>query len=164
MVMNGSVDKPHRQAMVVIDTVTGLYGFQAISAALMRKVRFGEGAQFVHRGFGQAAWLVTETRAIGEEARGAMRPGPADRRFAQVPGQIVESAPADQRQPAFQAVAQRVQPVQQPLGHVDVARARRDLHQRAIEIEEQCSGAAVKQLRQRRRGRKRCRAVHRALP
>jgi crotonobetainyl-CoA:carnitine CoA-transferase CaiB-like acyl-CoA transferase len=44
MVMNGSLSKPHRQSMVAIDTVTGLYGFQALSAALMRQFRFGEGA------------------------------------------------------------------------------------------------------------------------
>jgi crotonobetainyl-CoA:carnitine CoA-transferase CaiB-like acyl-CoA transferase len=33
MVMNGSLSKPHRQSIVTIDIVTGLYGFQALSAA-----------------------------------------------------------------------------------------------------------------------------------
>lgn len=44
MVMNGSLSKPHRQSMVAIDIVTGLYGFQALSAALMRQFRFSEGS------------------------------------------------------------------------------------------------------------------------
>lgn len=34
---------PQRIGMVAIDVMTGLYAFQAISTALMRKVRFGEG-------------------------------------------------------------------------------------------------------------------------
>ena len=42
--MNGSLAKPHRQNMIVVDVVTGLYGFQALSAALMRQFRFGEGS------------------------------------------------------------------------------------------------------------------------
>ncbi len=35
---------PQRIGMIAVDVMTGLYAFQAISAALMRKVRFGEGA------------------------------------------------------------------------------------------------------------------------
>lgn len=34
---------PQRIGMIAVDVMTGLYAFQAISAALMRKVRFGEG-------------------------------------------------------------------------------------------------------------------------
>jgi crotonobetainyl-CoA:carnitine CoA-transferase CaiB-like acyl-CoA transferase len=34
---------PQRIGMVAVDVMTGLYAFQAISTALMRKVRFGEG-------------------------------------------------------------------------------------------------------------------------
>lgn len=34
---------PQRIGMIAIDVMTGLYAFQAISTALMRKVRFGEG-------------------------------------------------------------------------------------------------------------------------
>ncbi len=29
--------------MIAVDVMTGLYAFQAISSALMRKVRFGKG-------------------------------------------------------------------------------------------------------------------------
>ncbi|MFZ8898398.1 MAG: CaiB/BaiF CoA transferase family protein [Alphaproteobacteria bacterium] len=35
---------PQRIGMIAVDVMTGLYAFQAISAALMRKVRFGEGS------------------------------------------------------------------------------------------------------------------------
>ncbi len=35
---------PQRIGMIAVDVMTGLYAFQAISTALMRKVRFGEGA------------------------------------------------------------------------------------------------------------------------
>lgn len=35
---------PQRIGMIAVDVMTGLYAFQAISSALMRKVRFGEGA------------------------------------------------------------------------------------------------------------------------
>src|SRR5690606_8639980 len=45
MVMNRSPDgAPHRQGMVAVDVLTGLYAHQAISAALIREIRFGEGA------------------------------------------------------------------------------------------------------------------------
>ncbi|MGE0153885.1 MAG: CaiB/BaiF CoA transferase family protein [Reyranellaceae bacterium] len=44
MVMNRTADGvPHRQGMIAVDVLTGLYGFQAVSAALMRQVRFGVG-------------------------------------------------------------------------------------------------------------------------
>jgi crotonobetainyl-CoA:carnitine CoA-transferase CaiB-like acyl-CoA transferase len=35
---------PMRSGMIAVDVMTGLYAFQAISAALMRKFRFGEGS------------------------------------------------------------------------------------------------------------------------
>jgi crotonobetainyl-CoA:carnitine CoA-transferase CaiB-like acyl-CoA transferase len=35
---------PQRIGMIAVDVMTGLYAFQAISAALMRKFRFGEGS------------------------------------------------------------------------------------------------------------------------
>ena len=35
---------PHRSGMIVVDGLTGLYAFQAIAAALIRRLRFGEGA------------------------------------------------------------------------------------------------------------------------
>lgn len=45
MVMNRTEDgKPYRIAMIVIDVVTGLYAYQAITSALVRRLRFGEGA------------------------------------------------------------------------------------------------------------------------
>ncbi|MBN9447519.1 MAG: CoA transferase, partial [Bosea sp.] len=74
MVMNGSVDKPHRQNMVVIDTVTGLYGFQAVSAALMRKVRFGEGA-FIDISLMQSAAAMQAAKLMEAVAEGPT-PGP----------------------------------------------------------------------------------------
>jgi len=44
MVMNRTPDgTPHRQGMIAVDVLTGLYGFQAVSAALMKQVRFGIG-------------------------------------------------------------------------------------------------------------------------
>ncbi|HCS16791.1 MAG TPA: hypothetical protein DIW45_02410 [Erythrobacter sp.] len=47
-----------------------------------------------------------------------------------------------------------MQPVEQAVGNVDVAGARRDVDQRPVEIEEQRRGTAVQQSRQWRRGRK----------
>ncbi len=45
MVMNRTSDGvPHRQGMIAVDVLTGLYGFNAVSAALMRQFRFGEGS------------------------------------------------------------------------------------------------------------------------
>lgn len=45
MVMNKSEDgKPYRIAMIVIDVVTGLYAYQAITSALVRRLRFDIGA------------------------------------------------------------------------------------------------------------------------
>lgn len=35
---------PQRNAMIIVDVVTGIYTFQAVQAALMRKFRFGKGA------------------------------------------------------------------------------------------------------------------------
>jgi crotonobetainyl-CoA:carnitine CoA-transferase CaiB-like acyl-CoA transferase len=44
MQMNHTPDGlPHRNGMIVIDGLTGLYAFQAIAAALMRRFRFGGG-------------------------------------------------------------------------------------------------------------------------
>ena len=44
MVMNRTADgTPHRQGMIAVDVVTGLYVFQALSTALMRQFRFGTG-------------------------------------------------------------------------------------------------------------------------
>ena len=44
MVMNRTPDGvPHRQGMIAVDVLTGLYGFQAVSAALMRQLRFNVG-------------------------------------------------------------------------------------------------------------------------
>ena len=44
MVMNRTPDGlPHRQGMIAVDVLTGLYGFQAVSSALMRQLRFGVG-------------------------------------------------------------------------------------------------------------------------
>lgn len=74
MVMNGAADKPHRQNMVVIDTVTGLYGFQAISAALMRKMRFGEGA-FIDMSLMQSAAAMQAAKLMEAVAEGPT-PGP----------------------------------------------------------------------------------------
>ncbi|WP_181770195.1 CoA transferase [Bradyrhizobium sp. UNPF46] len=74
MVMNGSVDKPHRQGMVVIDTVTGLYGFQAVSAALMRKVRFGTGS-FIDMSLMQSA-AAFQAAKLMEAASEGPSPGP----------------------------------------------------------------------------------------
>lgn len=46
MVMNKTEDgKPYRIAMIVVDVLTGLYASQAITAALVRKLRFGKGAR-----------------------------------------------------------------------------------------------------------------------
>ncbi len=46
MVMNRTEDgKPNRIAMIAIDVITGLYAYQAITGALVRKLRFGDGAQ-----------------------------------------------------------------------------------------------------------------------
>lgn len=46
MVMNRTPDGlPHRQGMIAVDVLTGLYGFQAVSAALMRQLRFGQGCR-----------------------------------------------------------------------------------------------------------------------
>ncbi|HYC65599.1 MAG TPA: CoA transferase, partial [Reyranellaceae bacterium] len=45
MVMNRMPDgTPWRQGMIAVDVTTGLYTFQALSTALMRQVRFGEGS------------------------------------------------------------------------------------------------------------------------
>jgi crotonobetainyl-CoA:carnitine CoA-transferase CaiB-like acyl-CoA transferase len=45
MVMNRTADGvPHRQGMIAVDVLTGLYGFNAVSAALTRQFRFGEGS------------------------------------------------------------------------------------------------------------------------
>ncbi len=45
MVMNRTADgTPHRQGMIAVDVLTGLYVYQAISSALIRKLRFGKGA------------------------------------------------------------------------------------------------------------------------
>lgn len=45
MVMNKTPDGlPFRQGMVTVDVVTGLYAYQAILAAIMHRIRFGEGA------------------------------------------------------------------------------------------------------------------------
>lgn len=74
MVMNGSLDKPHRQSMVVIDVVTGLYGFQALSAALMRKVRFGEGS-FIDMSLMQSAAALQAPKLMEAVAEGPS-PGP----------------------------------------------------------------------------------------
>lgn len=74
MVMNGSVDKPHRQSMVVIDTVTGLYGFQAVSAALMRKIRFGTGS-FIDMSLMQSAAAFQAAKLMEAAAEGPT-PGP----------------------------------------------------------------------------------------
>ena len=44
MVMNRTPEGvPHRQGMIAVDVLTGLYGFQAVSAALTKQVRFGFG-------------------------------------------------------------------------------------------------------------------------
>jgi crotonobetainyl-CoA:carnitine CoA-transferase CaiB-like acyl-CoA transferase len=44
MVMNRTPEGvPHRQGMIAVDVLTGLYGFQAVSAALTKQVRFGIG-------------------------------------------------------------------------------------------------------------------------
>lgn len=46
MVMNKTEDgKPYRIAMIVVDVLTGLYASHAISAALVRRLRFGKGAR-----------------------------------------------------------------------------------------------------------------------
>jgi crotonobetainyl-CoA:carnitine CoA-transferase CaiB-like acyl-CoA transferase len=45
MVMNRTPDGvPHRQGMIAVDVLTGLYGFQAVSAAITKQVRFGIGS------------------------------------------------------------------------------------------------------------------------
>ena len=45
MVMNRTPDGiPHRQGMIAVDVLTGLYIYQAVSAALIRQLRFGEGS------------------------------------------------------------------------------------------------------------------------
>lgn len=44
MVMNRTPDgQPYRMSMIVVDVVTGLYVYQAISTALINKLRFGSG-------------------------------------------------------------------------------------------------------------------------
>jgi len=44
MVMNRTPEGvPHRQGMIAVDVLTGLYGFQAVSAALTKQLRFGIG-------------------------------------------------------------------------------------------------------------------------
>jgi len=46
MVMNRTADGvPHRQGMIAVDVMTGLYTFNALSTALMRQFRFGEGCR-----------------------------------------------------------------------------------------------------------------------
>lgn len=45
MVMNRTDDgTPHRMGMIVIDVVTGLYAYQAITTAIIRKLRFDQGS------------------------------------------------------------------------------------------------------------------------
>jgi len=45
MKMNHTDDgRPHRNGMIVIDGLTGLYAYQAISTALIKRLRFGGGA------------------------------------------------------------------------------------------------------------------------
>lgn len=45
MVMNAAADgTPQRSPMIIVDVVTGLYAFQAISNAFIRRLRFGIGA------------------------------------------------------------------------------------------------------------------------
>lgn len=45
MIMNRTPDgTPHRIGMIAVDVLTGLYTYQAVSAALIRQIRFGEGA------------------------------------------------------------------------------------------------------------------------
>ncbi len=45
MVMNKTEDgKPYRIAMIVVDVLTGLYAYQAIASAFVRRLRFGKGA------------------------------------------------------------------------------------------------------------------------
>ncbi len=46
MVMNKTEDgKPYRIAMILIDVITGLYAYQAITGAIVRRLRFDKGAQ-----------------------------------------------------------------------------------------------------------------------
>lgn len=46
MVMNRTADGvPHRQGMIAVDVMTGLYTFNAMSTALTRMFRFGEGSR-----------------------------------------------------------------------------------------------------------------------
>lgn len=45
MVMNRTADGlPHRMGMIAVDVLTGLYMFQALSTAIIRQIRFGEGS------------------------------------------------------------------------------------------------------------------------
>lgn len=44
MVMSGGSETPFRQNFVLIDIVTGVYGFSAVSAALMRRQKSGKGS------------------------------------------------------------------------------------------------------------------------
>ena len=46
MVMNRTAEGwPHRQGMIAVDVTTGLYVFNALSTAIMRQFRFGEGCR-----------------------------------------------------------------------------------------------------------------------
>lgn len=46
MVMNRTTEGvPHRQGMITVDVLTGLYAFQALSTAIIRQIRFGRGCR-----------------------------------------------------------------------------------------------------------------------
>ncbi len=68
MIMNRTPDgAPHRLGMVAVDGLTGLYAFQAISAALMRQVRFGRGS-YIDASLMQAAAAYQAAKIIEHHA------------------------------------------------------------------------------------------------
>lgn len=74
MMMNRTDDgRPQRQNMIMIDIVTGLYGFQAVSAALMRLFRYKEGS-FIDANLMQCAAAFQASKIMEFESEGSDPP------------------------------------------------------------------------------------------
>lgn len=74
MVMNAGADGlPHRSNMVFIDIATGLYAYQALSAAIVRQMRFKEGS-FIDASLMQSAAALQAPKIMEFKVEGASPP------------------------------------------------------------------------------------------
>lgn len=74
MVMNAGADGlPHRANMVFIDITTGLYAYQALSAAIVRQMRFKEGS-FIDASLMQSAAALQAPKIMEFKVEGASPP------------------------------------------------------------------------------------------